>query len=277
MSDVATLHYRFPRGDRTVRVRLSAPALLPLLESFYRGYRARDPGGNVRCTISLARLNGSYRLVGPSGDWRAEDEGEAVLYYESELTGALLEDAGTFVHLHGAAVRDASSCLLLIGPSGSGKSTLALGLHLRGMRALADDALLLDPASGALQPFDRSIRVHAAGLASLGLEPGAVPRARVCEPYLWLSPPPPGAEAIGLWRPSSMVFLEAGQAPALERLGAVEALRQLLLARLGAAPRRDFECLARLAAASPGYRLGFHSLREALGELERLCSDGLGP
>jgi hypothetical protein len=266
----SVLHYRFPDGARTLAVRLCVPGLQPLLESFYDQYRA-GPGEGIERTISLEREDESYRLIGPSGDWEAADEGEAVLYYESELTGALLEEAGAFVHLHGAAVCRGASCTLLVGPSGAGKSTLTLGLHLRGMSALADDALLIDPASGEVQPFDRSIRVHEAGLLSLGVDAGDVRGARVCKPYLWLSPRTAGAGESGPRRPTAMVFLESAGAAALERLGAAEVLRLLLLARLGDAARRDFDCLARLAVQVPGYALAYGDFSEAVDELERLA------
>ncbi|UCC71733.1 MAG: hypothetical protein JSV86_15345 [Gemmatimonadota bacterium] len=270
MSPASILHYRFPGSRRTLGVRLEAPGLLPLLASFYGNYRCPDPGGRVGCTISLEREDGSYRLVGPSGAWEAADEGEAVVYYESELTGALLEDATAFVHLHGAAVCDGSRCLLLVGPSGAGKSTLTLGLHLGGMRALADDALLIDPLTGEVHPFDRSIRVHEVSLRSLEVDPRKVSGARLCGPYLWLSPAKVGRDGAGSQRPAALVFLEAGQATSLERLSAAEVLRQLLLARLGDAPERDFECLARVAAEVSGYRLAYSDFREALDELARL-------
>jgi hypothetical protein len=264
------LHYRFPDGCRTLAVRLCVPGLRTLLESFYRRYRRPDPGEGSALTISLERENGAYRLVGPSGDWEVADEGEAVLYYESELTGALLGEAGCFVHLHGAAVCSGSSCLLLVGPSGAGKSTLTLGLHLRGMSALADDALLLDPASGTLQPFDRSIRVHQTGLERLGVGSHEVAGARVCGSYLWLSPRTPGAAGLGPRQPTAIVFLEGADTTGLRRLGAAEALGLLLQARLGDAARRDFEPLARLAVQVPGYALAYNDFPRALDELERL-------
>jgi hypothetical protein len=68
-----------------------------------------------------------------------------------------------------------------------------------------------------------------------------------------------------------VVFLESARDTALERLGATEALRGLLLARLGDAAQRDFHCLAGLAAQVPGYRLAYRGFRDALDELERLA------
>lgn len=270
MSPESTLHYRFPDSGRALTARVCVPHLQPLLESFYDRYRAAS-GEGVGHTISLEPEDGSYRLIGPSGDWKAAEAGEAVLYYESELTGALLEGATSFVHLHGAAVCSGAHCLLLVGPSGAGKSTLTLGLYLRGMSALADDALLIEPTSGEVHPFDRSIRVHETGLESLGVDAGDVGGARFCEPYLWLGPRTGSAGDAEPRRPTAIVFLESAEATALEPLAAVEALRRLLLARLGDAARRDFEPLAQLAAQVPCYALAYGDFLEAVDELERLA------
>ncbi len=251
---------------------LSAPDLVPLLETFYAAYRCSEPeaDANLDRSISLGREGRAYRLVGPSGDWEAETPGEAALYYESELTGALLEDTAAYVHLHGAAVYDDRRCLLLVGPSGAGKSTLTLGLCRGGWQALADDALLLDPETGEVQPFERSIRVHRASLETLGIEPERVEGGRMCEPYLWVSPATGGPGVREARRPNVCVFLEGADRTVLERLSAAETLTCLLVARLGGEAARDFECLARLAEDVPGYRLVYRDLKEALTELERL-------
>lgn len=268
---VRSLHFRFPDSARSVEVRSEASELGRVIESFYAAYRcpALSSEGRENASIVLRRANGGYVVSGPSGEWEAGTPGDAVLYYESELTGALLADAGAYVHLHGAAVCDGSRCLVLLGPSGSGKSTLSLGLCRDGVTALADDALLIDPASGAVQPFERSLRVHELGLAALGLTAGDLPGALVCGPYLWLSPagsPGPRRPC----RPAALVFLEAGPRGELVRLGAAERLRRLLLARLGDAAGRDFDSLAALAATVPGYRLAFAGFAEALATLRRL-------
>jgi len=266
----ALVCYRFPAGQRTLTARLDIPELIPLLESFYAGYRCPAPPQRELAdpTISLERENGVYRLIGPSGNWEAYDAGEAVLYYESELTGALLDEAGAYVHLHGAAVCRGSRCITLIGPSGAGKSTLTLGLRLRGAWALADDALLLDPESGEVHPFERSIRVHEASLNGLGVDAANVAGATVCEPYLWLKPQRP--EPTEPKSPSAFVFLESGSTTSLVRVSAAETLKRTLVARLGSVVERDFECLARLAAQVPGYSLVYSSFPEALAKLELL-------
>ncbi|KPK82160.1 MAG: hypothetical protein AMS25_03390 [Gemmatimonas sp. SM23_52] len=271
MTASSFLHYRFPHAERCVAVYLAAPELGPLIESFYAGYRCPAPHSqqDVARVLRLERDDGAYRVSGPNGDWRAVTPGEAVLYYEYELTAALLEDTGSFVQLHGAAVCTGSRCLLLLGGSGAGKSTLALGLFLGGRQILADDALLIDPLSGEVQPFDRSVRVHEASLRGLGVDPAQVERASLCRPYLWLSPRA-GVGVSEPSRPSSFVFLESDTRLSCERLSAAETLVRLMVARLEDVPERDFKCLARLAASVPGYRLAFEGLSDALARLDVL-------
>jgi len=265
------LHYRFPHAERCVAVHSAVPELGPLIESFYARYRcpARRSWQEVERAVSLEREDGAYRVRGPNGEWRADTPGQAVLYYEYELTTALLEGTGAFVQLHGSAVCMGSRCLLLVGPSGAGKSTLALGLYLRGRQVLADDALLIDPLSGEVEPFDRSIRVHEASLRGLGVDAAQVEPAAVCRPYLWLSP---GA-GVGVnepCRPSWFVFLESSACLSFERLSAAETLMRLMVARQDDVAERDFECLAPLAAQVPGYRLAFETFADALGQLAAL-------
>lgn len=273
MSAPTARHYRFPDAERIVAARIDAPELIPHIDAFYAAYRCgREGDATLHDAIAVQRDGDDYRVSVASGDWEAETIGDAVLFYEYELTGALLEDAAAFVHLHGAAIHDASRCMLLLGPSGAGKSTLTLGLGRAGWTALADDAVLIEPLSGEVQPFERSLRVHVASLKELGIEASDVAGGRLCEPYLWLEPR--GGERSPR-RPDLVVFLDAGRATGLEPLSVSATLRELLTVRLSDRPERDFECLNRLASDVPGYRLAFASLSEALAELERISAGDL--
>ncbi len=271
MSAPAALHYRFPTAERIVAARVDVPELIPQIDDFYAAYRSHVSRSDAPIdeVIAVMRHDDGFRVRVASGDWEAETLGDAVLFYEYELTGALLEDAGAFVHLHGAAVFDASCCMLLLGPSGAGKSTLTLGLGRAGWTALADDAVLIDPGSAEVQPFERSIRVHEASLEELGIDAGQVEGGRLCAPYFWLQPQ---GGSRSPRHPDTLVFLEAGETAGLQRLSVAATLRGLLIARLSDQPERDFDCLARLASSVPGYRLSFSSFRQALLELEALSA-----
>jgi hypothetical protein len=270
VSDPATLLYRFPGAERIVSARVAPTEFIPLIDDFYAAYRCRlsDSELPVDQVIELEYDGGVYRVTVPSGDWEAESEGDAVLFYEYELTDALLTGADEFVNLHGTAVVRESRSMLLLGPSGTGKSTLALALSLAGWQTIADDALLIDPGTGEVQPFDRSIRVHESSLRALDVDHATIEGARFCEPYLWLKVPESGAP--GLLNPDALVFLRSGAATSIERLDVTNTLRELLIARLSDQSERDFDCLARLAAEVPGYLLSFEGFPEALAELESL-------
>jgi hypothetical protein len=159
--------------------------------------------------------------------------------------------------------------MLLLGSSGAGKSTLAMGLSLSGWRTLADDALLIDPHSGAVQPFDRSVRVHDSSLQELGIDPVRIEGANYCEPYLWLNPTQGTSTGSGR-HAEALVFLRAGDETSLERLNVTDTLKELMIARLSDRSERDFECLAKMAAEVPGYRLRFEGFNQALAELGAL-------
>lgn len=268
----STLRYRFPGGGSVVTAQLAIPELLPLLERFYHDYQIQTPHaeGAEAVEIRLELTNEGYKLVGPSGDWYADRAGEAVALYEAELTDALLAGVSDFIHLHGAGVHGQGSCVVMVGPSSTGKSTLSFGLQLLGLSALSDDVVLIDPRTGAIHPFPRSIRVHTKALFRLGLGdavPSGYPR---CEPYLWAHPSPPAEGEPASYAPTALIYLERGRRTRLERTSASASLERLMVGRFGPGqPARDFDSLRRLATRTPSYRLCIRRFPEALTELRR--------
>lgn len=272
MTAPQTLHYRDYIGRGGVALRVAVPELLPIVSRFYPDYRehSTQPGEVGRALIRLERENGGYKLAGPSGDWYADQPGEAAALCEAELTEALLSHASRYIYLHAAAVSDGGACLVVIGDSGSGKSVLTLGLLLKGLEPLSDEVVLIDPSTGHIELFRRSIRVHREALSRLGLGDELPKGAQLCEPYLWVHPDlavPRRSTPSGL---HAFVFLEHGGRTRLERLRASRTLEGLMLGRFGGEePAREFECLSRLAAEVPGYRLTVRRFPEALAELQR--------
>jgi len=267
-----TLHYRDYIGCGCVALHVAVPELLPIVGRFYPAYRKRGPepreAGAV--LICLERENGSYKLTGPSGDWYADQAGEAAALCEAELTDALLAHASRYVYLHAAAVSDGGACLVVIGDSGSGKSILTFGLLLHGLQPLSDEVVLIDPSAGQIEPFARSIRVHREALLRLGVGDELPQGAQLCEPYLWVHPDVAARRRSQPHGLRAFVFLEHGGRTRLERLRASRTLEGLMLGRFaGVEPARDFECLSRLAVEVPGYRLTVRRFPEALAELQR--------
>jgi hypothetical protein len=72
---------------------------------------------------------------------------------------AALESTEAHVPVHGAALVRGSAAVLLLAESGAGKTTLTLGLMRRGWQPLADDIVLIDPQTLAIQAFPRCFHV----------------------------------------------------------------------------------------------------------------------
>jgi hypothetical protein len=70
-----------------------------------------------------------------------------------------LEATETYLPVHGAALTRDGATVLLLAESGGGKTTLTLGLMGRGWQPLADDIVLIDAETLAIQPFPRCFHV----------------------------------------------------------------------------------------------------------------------
>jgi hypothetical protein len=121
----------------------------------------RADGPRVPARYELLRRDGHppYALL---------RDGELLI--ESTATGVVLDHLNwsvntealkrTTTHLlvHAAVATFApGGALLLVGPSGSGKSTLVSALVQRGFGYLSDEAAVIDPATGLVQPYARPI------------------------------------------------------------------------------------------------------------------------
>lgn len=70
-----------------------------------------------------------------------------------------LEATEAYLPIHGAALTRGDATVLLLAESGGGKTTLTLGLMRRGWQPLADDIVLVDAQTLAIQPFPRCFHV----------------------------------------------------------------------------------------------------------------------
>ena len=167
---------------------------------------------------------------------------------------------------------------MLIGPSSTGKSTLTFGLQALGLGALSDDVVLVDPETGRIHPFQRSIRVHIKALFRLGMRHPVPSGYQLCEPYLWAHPAPREGGQLESYEPTALICLERDRRTRLERVSASASLERLMVGRFGPGqPARDFESLRRLAARTPGYRLRIRRFPEALTELRRAFFASIQP
>jgi len=79
--------------------------------------------------------------------------------------------------IHAGAVGSGGRGVLLVGRGGSGKSTLALSCALAGMEIVADDYVLLDPASLAVHAMQSTAKLTEDSVARLGIPTGAIDAA----------------------------------------------------------------------------------------------------
>jgi hypothetical protein len=144
----------------------------------------RDPAGGV---VAYARASGERYWMDLPGlatfrfDERSDHviaaphpgiavDAVAELYWHSALPLVVQARGGEVLHASGVLMP--RGVVALCGASKSGKSTIAYGLHRRGYRLWADDAVALDvtePAITALPlPFDVRLRPATAALFGLG-------------------------------------------------------------------------------------------------------------
>jgi len=94
----------------------------------------------------------------------------AELYWHSALPLVVQARGGEVLHASGVLM--SRGVVALCGASKSGKSTIAYGLHRRGYRLWADDAVALEVTEPAITawplPFDVRLRPAAAALFGLG-------------------------------------------------------------------------------------------------------------
>lgn len=120
------------------------------------------------------------------------------------------------LHAAGIALGEGAGCVAITGPSGSGKSTIAAGLLDSGARLIGDDSLAI-AASGA-------------GWTATGLPGGLfLPAANAGERCF--KPLGEGQNAAAARLDAVLVLDERGAQASLHRLGAAEAVRELIAAR----------------------------------------------
>lgn len=143
------------------------------LRALYRDY---PPAGAVPdFTVRLSAPRPWRRFVRPAvaiaGDYAIPDAAplplaHGLLAAEMAMNLQMALGQRRFLLLHAAAVERDGRALVLTGESGAGKSTLAALLQPRGWRLLADEFVLIDPATGLVNPFPRPISLKNAAIAA---------------------------------------------------------------------------------------------------------------
>jgi hypothetical protein len=231
------------------------------VEGILRGF-AR-PASTEPLRQALYVLSGDPRggwFVDASGD--KTDQGltlpDALAALEYRLFRDLLARADAPFHLHGAALKAPSGAfsILILGASGAGKTTLALALMARGFVPFADDMVLIEPDTLALQVFPRAFHIDGSTRALIESLP---------ETATWsFDDMPPGYFLPAAWAeqsaPIAAIFLtsrEPGESPAVTRLSIADGTSALLpySSTLERAPKSALATAARLTGQATSYAL----------------------
>jgi len=118
--------------------------------------------------------------------------------------------------LHASAVQGPHGVIALCAVAGTGKSTLACGLSRRGHRLWADDAVCFEPNADivAAMPLPFTLRLRPESAAFFADEP---------RPHVPQTP-----DAVERLARVCVLERSEGMEPAIERLGAAEAFREVL-------------------------------------------------
>jgi hypothetical protein len=149
-------------------VSLSGPEPIagPIAAAYAR-FETADPAGGGGARIAFA--------PGPGGTIRIDDRSEPVIesgepvlqLYRAFLT-TVFARLGRHALLHAAAVeRAGTGGVLIAAPAGHGKSSLTMELVRRGFRFLGDDYAPVDPESGTVSPYPRTVGVVPGGSAPI--------------------------------------------------------------------------------------------------------------
>lgn len=128
--------------------------------------------------------------------------------------------------LHASAVAHEGRVYAFTGPPGAGKSTLCAALGHCGMPLFCDDTLIVDlgePGSLIGLPGHKRLKLWPEGLKLAG----AGPLEQVASDYPKHFAEPAGGHAAGALPIAELVFLEAGEAPALLPVSAGERIARL--------------------------------------------------
>ncbi len=182
-------------------------------------------------------------------------------------TKAIGSDHGFFA-VHAAAASWRGSGIVLPAPPDSGKSTLVAGLTRAGCAYLTDEAALIDPRTGLLQPFPRSLWLAKPSVEAVFKEKSSRMRWTTGRQF-HVRPSDLRARALG--RPCPVRFViapryEAGAGGELEPIARAEALMVMArnafyLDRFGAA---GIELLGRVIGGARCYRIRIDDLDEAV-------------
>ena len=135
-------------------------ALRERFRALMRPFEARFDPATASHQLAVRRQGSDLVIVRDGVAVAAYGDPQLLLtQLEWHTVTSALEATETYLPLHGAALTRDDKTVLLLAESGGGKTTLTLGLMRRGWQPLADDIVLVDAQTYAIQPFPRCFHV----------------------------------------------------------------------------------------------------------------------
>lgn len=262
---------------------LQAPpqaACLDVLGNHLAPFRDRPRGTRPRAryTVLHAEETGRY-VLSFDGERLASRRtpAELVAPLAWHVNRAVIDaSVGRFHLMHASAVTRAGVTVVLPADMESGKTTTAAGLLREGYGYVTDEAVAVDPETGAVHPFPKRLSLDPGSwplFPDLASKYGAPPSRQ------WqLAPRDLGAPTVTrpVAAPRVIVFPKyvAGSRTEVLPLGRADAAYELarMTFHFAQAPSRNLRSAARLAARATVVRLRIGSLDDAVAAIEELVS-----
>ncbi len=162
-------------GDHQVEVVAPARAVREAVEERFRPMIGARRGPLVG-TIRAHREHDAGWVRDDDGTCPAATLSDMMSVLNRAVVRCFMRARTDLVWLHAAAVHRAGRALVLVGPWGRGKSTMSASLLELGWTYLSDDIAPIDPATLAVHPFPKTLRIREP--AGRALDAGDVARLR---------------------------------------------------------------------------------------------------
>ena len=153
--------------DIPIAVTSDVAGALDLVDETYAAFRL-EPSERATSApplaLALRRCGDTSLLVtdASGAQHRPPTESEAALCLLDRIVHAVLAEltARGCDAIHAGAVVHRGRATIIAGASGRGKTTLTLGLVARGLGLLSDEFAVVEPGSGRILPYRRSVHVR---------------------------------------------------------------------------------------------------------------------
>lgn len=153
-----------------LRLSSNSEEFLRHFDLFFGRFQARRPGDGavnfqVRINHADPQSKGEHHLY-QNGEliYKTWDYIDIFLFLEWQICGLVIK-TDRYLLIHAALAAMEGAGVLIAGPSGAGKTTLVAGLALRDYDYVTDEIVVVDPETGGVLPFPRTLNLTARALS----------------------------------------------------------------------------------------------------------------